>query len=628
MTRMDLYSEPYRPEGNIDARATRRALGQPPQFGPWALFLRETLQNSWDARLAGADHIHYRADAYWPDPEQLRALKTEVFDQMPPAAAWDGVRSNEDLPLLVVTDHGTRGLSGPTRADAVEEGQSDFVDFVRNVGRAEEKELGGGTYGFGKGVLYESSVCATVVLFTRTEVRGRRVSRLMAMRLGSSYVHSRRKYTGRHWWGVASAVTGAEPLTGLAAEGLARRLGMTFIPEDRTGTSLMVVGPVAHEPEETLEDIVRQLADAALWWAWPHIVGEGGGPSVIFGFSHEGEEVAVGDPSTHPVLQKYVEALRRAEAVAGTGQSTEGWPWTDRVLRSGHGQKTRLGALSYRRIPPLDRPVALGAREPEANCHVALMRAPRLVVKYLEAPADPSGNGLAGVFIAEPALDRDFALSEPVAHDDWVPSKLRLDKYQRNPVRQALEKLRQELRPPVIADDDPAAGTRHAGLVPLSSQLGALLDGLPGGLDARRRVVPHGRGGGVGRTAGDAGDGSGTGSRRVRVGARVQGEPELVLLDGVPAVRFPVELTATPAKALRVVAEPRVVVDGGVEQPDDAPIGAPVPEVLGWGDDDGIASEGPVVHVGAGRGRRLWVWVTQPTDVAVTVVLTAANDPT
>lgn len=609
---LELYSEPYRPEGNIDARAARRALGQPPQFGPWALFLRETLQNSWDARLSESQSIDYRVDAYFPDEDQLRTLQTQIFGQLPPRAAWDGVKPNEELPLLVVTDHGTRGLSGPTRADSVEEGESDFVDFVRNVGRAAEKELGGGTYGFGKGVLYELSVCATIIIFTRTTVRGRSVSRLMAIRLGSSYVHNRRKYTGRHWWGVGNAATGAEPATGRAAEDLAVRLGMNFIPAGRTGTSLMVVGPVARHPDETLEDIVKQLADAALWWAWPHMVSQGGGPSVTFKFSHQGEDVPVADPAEHPVLGNFVSALRRAEAVAIGGTHADEWPWSDRVLRSGPGRGTRLGALSYRRIPPLDRGVEPTENAPATGRHVALMRAPRLVVKYLEAPQDPRGQGLAGVYLADPALDRDFALSEPVAHDDWVPSKLRLGKYQRNPVRQALEKLKQELRPPVVAEQQPESASRHAGLVALASQLGALLDGQPGGTDARRLpLLPSGGRGG----------GTGTGRHRRRVGARVDGNPELLLLAGEPAVRFPVQLVAAEGEPLRVLAEPFVVVDGGVEHPAEAPIGAPLPRVIGWGDGETIESEGASVQVAAGQAGRLWVWLVQPPDVALTVVL-------
>ena len=134
MTALDLYSEPYRPEGNIDARAARRALGHPPQLGPWALLLRETLQNSWDARTA--DNITYRVDAWFPTAAQHQTLANEVFQRLPPSKAMGGQKPTErGLPVLVITDHGTRGLGGPTRADLAQADRSDFVDFIRNIGR-------------------------------------------------------------------------------------------------------------------------------------------------------------------------------------------------------------------------------------------------------------------------------------------------------------------------------------------------------------------------------------------------------------------------------------------------------------------------------------------------------------
>jgi len=216
VTPLYLYSEPYRPEGNIDARAARRVPGHPPQLGAWALFLRETLQNSWDAR--SGDRIAFRVDAWSPDEDQAAALAHEVFGELPPARAIPDYKPSDELPVLVVTDYGTRGLGGPTRADLARTERADFVDFIRNIGRAEDKELGGGTYGFGKGVLYEASVCSTIVVFTRTTERERPVSRVIAVRLGSSYESGRRRFTGRHWWGVANDDTGAEPITGRAAE--------------------------------------------------------------------------------------------------------------------------------------------------------------------------------------------------------------------------------------------------------------------------------------------------------------------------------------------------------------------------------------------------------------------------
>ena len=213
-----LYSEPYHPQGNIDARATRRAIGSLPHLDSWSLFLRETLQNSWDARLDPDGGVEFSVDAFWLAPEQHEFLRDEVLADLPQGGSDLAEWLERDFGLLVVSDRGCRGLGGPTRADLSTSGSSDFVDFVRNVGRAEDKALGGGTYGFGKGVLYGASVCSTIMVFTRTRVAGLLVSRFMAISLGSSFDVSRKRYTGRHWWGVADDLTGAEPVTGRRAE--------------------------------------------------------------------------------------------------------------------------------------------------------------------------------------------------------------------------------------------------------------------------------------------------------------------------------------------------------------------------------------------------------------------------
>ena len=49
MIRLSRYSEPFAASGGMGARTTRRALGAR-TLSFWELFLRETLQNSWDAR--------------------------------------------------------------------------------------------------------------------------------------------------------------------------------------------------------------------------------------------------------------------------------------------------------------------------------------------------------------------------------------------------------------------------------------------------------------------------------------------------------------------------------------------------------------------------------------------------
>jgi uncharacterized membrane protein YgcG len=638
MNALYLHSEPYRPEGNIDARAARRALGHPPQFGPWALLLRETLQNSWDARTG--DEITYRVDAWFPTPSQFQTLVTDVFHRMPPSKAMAGNKPTErDLPVLVITDHGTRGLGGPTRADLAQSDRNDFVDFIRNIGRAEDKALGGGTYGFGKGILYETSICSTIIVFTRTTVAGKTVSRLMAVRLGSSYEHSGKRFTGRHWWGVPNELTGAEPLTGRAAELLASRLGLTFIPDGDTGTSIMIVGPLAQSDNETLEDVVTEIADAALWWAWPHMVRNSNGKSsVAFQFTHEGDSVPLADPAEHPALRYYVDAYLRACRVADKQNLDEGWPWIDKEIRSGHGGKVLLGALAYRTLLPEQVEAALQSVPVPVTRHIALMRAPKLVVKYLDAPADPRGLGLCGVFIANPQLDGEYALSEPVAHDDWIPANLGREKFQRNHVKQALDALKRELRPDLTQSGGVDSGTSLSGLLALANGLGALLDGHGIGSDAaRQNVDPSGggsAGGGAGKGAGASsgdgdggrsgaggGAGNGAGAKR-RASARLEGKPRLVLMADQAVARFQVHPTVPAGQAVRITAEPRVVVDGGAEAPSEAPLGTPLPRVLGWSTsaDEEVSSLRADLRADAATDRA-WVWVTQPEDTAVTVLL-------
>jgi hypothetical protein len=451
---------------------------------------------------------------------------------------------------------------------------------------------------------------------------------------------------GRHWWGVADDLSGAEPLTGRAAEQLAGRLGLRFIPEGKTGTSIMIVGPLAQSDNETLEDVVAQIADAALWWAWPHMVrNHRGRSSVAFHFTHEGEPLELVDPAEHEALRHYVDAYQRAISVAERALLDDEWPWTNKEIRSGHGGKVLLGALAYRTLLPEQvAPPRLSTDVPVFR-HVALMRAPRLVVKYLEAPPDPRGLGLSGVFIANPQLDGEFALSEPVAHDDWIPANLGREKYQRNLVKQTLDALRKELRPDFVSGGDVEGGTALSGLLALANGLGALLDGHGIGTDAGRpaeSATTDGAGGGVpggagfggggaesGRDgggseagAGAAGAGSGVPSRTRRASVRLEGRPRLLLLGDQAVARFQVHPSVPAGHIVRVTAEPRVVVDGGAELPSEAPLGTSLPRVLGWSTsaDEPATELRDALTADAGT-EHAWVWVTQPEDTAVTVLL-------
>ena len=617
MSRLDLYSEPYGAMGNIDARASRRAL-RSGGLDVYDLLLRETLQNSWDARTDDAGPIDFLVDGYELDEHQKFLFRTAVFATLPPGVAMNEDNLRAVSSALVFTDRGTHGLRGPTRADVAQTGEDDFVDFVRNIGRSADKALGGGTYGFGKGVLYEASLPSTVVVYSRTTTAGGTpVSRLMAIRLGSSYDVAGRRFTGRHWWGVRSPETGAEPLTGPEADQLAVALGMERLPAGRTGTAIMVVDPVVWGDEDGLDDILNRIRDAVLYWSWPHLIdGPAGEPTINFSISGPVGEVTVPDPRAHPVLADYAEAFTRSIGVLEDRLPRADWTWREQRISSPRGEHRELGALAFRRRPASSADP--GPDTPARSETVALVRNPHFVVQYRDTPRDPVGRRLAGVFVADPAADELFARSEPVAHDDWLPANLGLKRYDRNPVKQALDKIATSIRDDAAAIPVGGGDVATAGLVALAADLGSILQGRVGGVDPRVAEVATGRRGTSGRAP--------TPRRGGRPVVTVTGPPLLRRLGSGRTALFPVVVHPTVGR-VRLTGTARVVLDGASESVDDAPVGAPAPELVGWssGPDEPAPSvsgnsldlDGPTSQL------TVLAWVAQPVDTAVSVTVEA-----
>ena len=193
---LTIQSEPYSRTGSISAQGVSRLLGKP-NLSPLELVVRESVQNSWDARLQAqtenSESIpapEYRIRWRRLNQEQRAALRDVVLPNAPIESSScqeliQAVNSDE-LAALEIADFGTVGLGGPTDASVVpESGEStNFVDFVRNLGTPRDVELGGGTYGYGKSSLYAISGCSTIVIHTQT-AQGE--TRLLAAHLGDAF---------------------------------------------------------------------------------------------------------------------------------------------------------------------------------------------------------------------------------------------------------------------------------------------------------------------------------------------------------------------------------------------------------------------------------------------------------
>ncbi|GIJ34441.1 hypothetical protein [Micromonospora sediminimaris] len=620
MTRIAMYAEPLPPSGGIDARSVRRTLGTY-SMDFWELFLRETLQNSWDA-ATGDRPAEFSVDGWPLDAGQLQSLH-----RLLPGADLD----TSDLRVLTVTDTGTRGLTGPTRADRVgEDDPRNFVDLVRNVGRHPDKGFAGGTYGYGKAVLFEASSIDTVVIFTRIRTTAGLQCRLIGMSLTDPYRVGRRQYTGRHWWGVPHSDVGVEPITGPMAEHMARAIGLTRLSGDATGTSIMVIAP--RIGEEHLSDVVAVMADTATRYAWPNTVGQGGSPpGLTLRFTCDGSRIDLPDPATDARLRYFVEAHRHCRSVFDGAAGDHPWPWTVEEI-VGSRPEQRLGVLAWRTY----RAAASGshARPP---AEIALIRRPGLVVEYRNVTPDPFGHAISGVFIADPELDEDFARAEPPTHDRWQPRLAQRQRYARNPVSQALNRIDRVFRERRAGNATAPTTEAATGVSRLANVLGTLLDTQAGGTDTRiptgsDNAVPHPPTTPSGApathagtpTAGNGGNGRqqanhGRGPRSAPGPAlRFHPRPRQTLLaDGGRAVEFDIDITGSSGASLALIAQPLVAVADGAPEPADET--TPV-EVLHWRDrDNGDLTPGPRLNLTTVTSEHWTVTLTQPADAAVTV---------
>ena len=249
MKRLSLYSEKYGSTGNIGDNF-QRLLGTP-SLDPLQTVIREAVQNIADAALPSTGpEIRIRLRRLTRD--QRGTLDSHVIGTLPQepysAKLLAAMRSRETLTVMEICDFGTVGLGGPTRSDRIPvgDGQTDFIDCLRNIGTARDTVQGGGTYGFGKVALYRASQCSTILVDTLPQGVGAGGRRLIGCHVGRSFEVPERgfrsRFTGRHWWGVSDPDDGiVDPVTGKEAKDLASDLGFPKRSGDRSGTSIMIL---------------------------------------------------------------------------------------------------------------------------------------------------------------------------------------------------------------------------------------------------------------------------------------------------------------------------------------------------------------------------------------------------
>ncbi|MFX1759539.1 hypothetical protein [Rhodococcus sp. As11] len=574
MSEIRWWSQLFPPEGGQTAEGIKRQLGRP-GLAEYAVLVREAVQNSWDAR---------RDDREGPVEFRIELRRLGVH-----AVAWRrelgtdrdvsgdrgilaGLHSNSWI--LIISDRETNGLGGPIRSDEPHNAgaSADFVQFIRNVGEPRDKHLGGGTYGFGKGIFYRISQAGAILVDTLNVEDNENSRRLMGAALGGvETTTDGRRLTGRHWWGEINDGI-PDPLMGATAESVAEKLGLPGFADGRTGTDVTVI-----LPNLDLDDIdgdprllANRLRAYLYWYLWPKMGSLGRRQGMRFTVSVDGEELEFPALDEIPVLSDFAKSLDNVHSLAGTNFMMP-------THAKGFG---RLGHLSIEYTMPAlftgDNRVWSTINEVAPLSppyrHIVRMRQAELVVDYFEGEPMPTSDiGYVGAFVTSETVDEFFAQAEPPTHDSWHSGTL--SGPAKGIVQGAKRFLSDQCRDHVQARTG-AKSKAVQGLGRLSNSLGALVQGASG-----TRPVGGGKSGAGPNSASSSGAGSGTSRSRVKVVK----SSHLVVEGDIPYIELVVEVPNGIGKGDSLIATASVVLAGGrSERAEDAPAGAADTEVLYW----------------------------------------------
>jgi hypothetical protein len=602
------YSERFPAGGALAATGMLNQLGRP-NLSLIEVLAREAIQNSWDARFGRAT-VDFRVDGWsCPSEQQLEIEKLLRTGLPSEGLALGNALKSEALKLLVVSDRGTTGLGGPTRADVeyLADEPRDFVGFIRNVGEPRDKKLGAGTFGFGKSIFYLFSKARTVVAYTRCRTAGGFESRFIGYAIGDEYRvregNMFRPYTGRHWWGVPRDGV-QEPLLGPDADEAASVFGLPRFNELETGTAVVIIDPTIEDPTADMSAI----AWAITWHAWPKVVATE--PTMTFKVSWDGEEVLVPDPVKTPPLDAFVSAYRRRESGEGVDCANP---------------SARLGRLSLeRQLVRVHRPTYPASFTPPITSpvhHVALIRAPEFVVKYFAG--DPLPGDVAeysGVFMADAEVDGTFARAEPPTHDDWIAAQL--TGHDKRFVRTLFSHLKDRLRVfarPVVSD---VVSTHGIPLGAASAEFAGLVASAHASGATTTPSMPVGRGRGQGGPGHRGGPGPGdtkVAQRQSPAGSIEElGEPYYGIFEDDRVLLFPFRVLRA-APGAYAVARLGIGIDENQQTEQESPEGSSQPGLVGWLGPDGATVRGDELQT-QGRIGQIWHAAVAPVPDTVTML--------
>lgn len=492
--------------GDMDASGGDRLLGKT-ELSRLAVLIRETAQNSWDARN---DHgrplfgVSLRRTDY--------RLRDDLADLLSEGRHGDlaSMRRQANFRMLEIYDRGTRGLDGPADLSPAGKGRSArFQDLILKFGVSHNNGTTGGTYGFGKTAAFAYSGIGTVVYWTRCRnPEGELEDRFIVSAFGESYQEKGVQFTGRHWWGLLSEDgESVVPVVGEDAAELGAKFFERGFEPGETGTSLLILDPLIADEEDSEDtsaeplhrlrsdatemerDFERRARHAIRVNLWPKMITapEADLPPMALELSVNTRPVDLGADDGGALLLwgAGLNAIRSARSGSRDVTTPQGIA-VEVIEIPRHGKV--IGHLALvRRVPAaepfLDFDDLDPAREEESRMlRIALMRGQaELVVTTVDwvRREAPAGTDWLAVFKSSDDFDEHYAEAEPPAHDNWVTegSSSESSKIIRHTKIRVRQRITEAIHPETEAPA-PTSTTIPRSTGALSRRLGAILPGL------------------------------------------------------------------------------------------------------------------------------------------------------
>lgn len=419
------------------------------------IFLRESVQNSFDARLKtkGQEALRFQMRAFHFSEAEYRNLDTLLKGEDSPFSYYSmNVKKylSPDMVNIEVEDLNTSGLIGGYEPTAKVGGQN-FTNFVYFTGNDKKKETtAGGSYGFGKAALFAYSKARTIAVYTRIQEGNYFQSRFIVI---SSDERIKESNSDRCWWGEKTYFSKkdrgvyAAPIIGDDADDIAESIGFSKFDRKQTGTKILVLnaGPEDDQlPEDEYgnkKDIIAIFKDDLpkyiVHWYWNNILSVNN--KIEFSLKYENEDIAIDNPDKVVPYKQFASAYRRYLANLRENKLSDTSNF--KVIKCQKPQVT-LGYFSYVTTPVMEARYknlidVFKTSEPV----VAYMRGIGHIVYYdtVHINSDSIETTCYGVFktdskaapsgVSAGAIDRYFRSVENQTHDKWEHQREKDGKY-------------------------------------------------------------------------------------------------------------------------------------------------------------------------------------------------------